>query len=272
MYLATHSSIMKAKSLTLGCLLMSLLFLSSVAFAGNPVNHLATSNADSILTDTDSKIISTQGFLPGDNDRVKVLSDKNVKKNQGKGGVHRQNIIYAGAGFISLFGIITTVYTEAGYTQSGIPTITLAYEHGVSRHWGVGILFDYASTSLALLNAPGNPANGNGNPYSYSNMVNLTAYAGAITTSYHLAPKNLKIDPYIGAALGYTSISFTFTTTDPYASTDGNTALAIKGSDILFGGFVGIRLYLSNTIGLWTNIGYMGASSSLINVGLAAKF
>lgn len=251
---------------------------STFSFAGNPANILsvkATANAASCVSISDT-ITNLKGSLDwgkdgdGDRERVRVLADK--KRGKSLGGIYDKNIIYTGAGFVSLIGIISTVFSSAGYTSTHIPTITLAYEHGVSKHWAIGVLFDYSSTSWSLENQPGDTSYSGGKFYDYSNSATFTGMAAALTTTYHFITSNEKIDPYIGAAVGYTSIKFDWTTTDKFSPDDGNIPLKILASGVLFGGYVGARFYVSDHLGFWTNIGYLGASGAVLNIGLALKF
>jgi hypothetical protein len=192
------------------------------------------------------------------------------------GAVEGKNIVYAGVGFVGGLALIGTLYTAEGYSATSTPTITVAYERGLSAHWGVGLVFNYSSVTLNSTGSIDNTGdyypNNQGQVYSYTNKYTLTGMAFGLTGAYHFVVSD-KCDPYIGAALGYTSIANNYTTNDPNAAYDnGNGTLAIAGSGVLFGGFLGIRYYFTDNIGAWASIGYLGYGGSLLNIGLAAKF
>jgi hypothetical protein len=194
----------------------------------------------------------------------------------GGGAFAGKNVVYVGVGFVGGLSLLGTLYSDEGYSASSIPTITIAYERGLSEHWGVGFIFNYSSVTLnstgTVDNTYGDYPYNIGQVYSYTDKATLTGLGFGLTGAYHFIAGD-KLDPYVGIALGYSSIGFKFTTDDPNASYgDGNQTLNLALSGAMYGGFVGIRYYFTDNIGAWADLGYFGYGGSLINLGLTAKF
>jgi|GEM_PF-427109 hypothetical protein len=224
-----------------------------------------------------SQVVPTNSVLGTDSpDDITATDGYHRGGGGGSGdGITGKNIIYAGVGFVGGLQLIGSLYTAEGYSASSTPTITVAYERGLSQHWGVGFIFDYSSVTLNSTGTVDNSGpyypNAPYAVYSYTNSDKLTGIAFGATGAYHFTASE-KVDPYIGIALGYTSVGFSYTTNDPNAQYDGNTEISISGTGVMFGGFLGIRIYFTDHIGAWADIGYLGYGGSLLNLGLAAKF
>jgi len=255
---------------------------TDISVVPSTVNVAAMDNLAAASTLTTTEAPATAAPDATDNSQSMLATDGGHHGGSSSDGITGKNIIYAGVGFVGGLALIGTLYTAEGYTASSVPTISIAYERGLSAHWGVGILFNYSSVTLNASGTVDNTGDGGlppypynpGQDYSYTDKYTLTGMAFGLTGAYHFTVSSDKIDPYIGAALGYTSIGNKFTSNDPNAAYgDGNyTDLAITGSGALFGGFLGIRFYFTDNIGAWADIGYLGYGGSLINVGLQAKF
>jgi hypothetical protein len=74
------------------------------------------------------------------------------------------------------------------------------------------------------------------------------------TVNYHINTKNEKIDPFVGAGLGYSIVSTSFT--------------GAFSSGIYFIGRLGMRYFLKPALALY---GDVGAGASTLNVGLMFK-
>jgi hypothetical protein len=102
--------------------------------------------------------------------------------------------------------------------------------------------------------------------YSYSNDFVGYGYSfkyipiGA-TANYHFKLQNKKIDPFIGAGLGYNYISCSY-------SGIGFSANYCSSSAIYFIGRVGARYFLNPNMALY---GDAGAGAATLNVGLTFK-
>lgn len=236
-----------------------------------------TISTTSLFSTTPSDALNTTDGT--DNAQNLQSTDGGYHRSSGGDGIAGKNIVYAGVGFVGGLALLGTLYTAEGYTASSVPTISVAYERGLSEHWGVGFTFNYSSVTLnssgTIDNTFGDQGSANvGEVYSYTNKFSITGMGFGVTGAYHFTVSSDKFDPYVGAALGYTSIAFKYTTNDPNSATDGNATggIALAGSGALFGGFLGARYYFTDNIGLWADIGYLGYGGSLINVGLVAKF
>lgn len=243
---------------------MAVVMLSTKAFAGDPTG---TGNAATNNGSTTSNVAVTDNI-----DNSQSILSYHHGSSGGSSAIEGKNVIYAGVGFLSLTGLIASVYTTAGYTVTHIPNISLGYERGLSEHWGVGAVFSYSSLSFTLNDQTGDPFFNNGNPYTYSDKLTLTGISFALTGAYHFHASE-KVDPYLGIGLGYQSLSVTWSTTDPNAALDGNAQLStISGAGLLFQTEFGCRFYFTDNIGAWADFGWHGVLGSLFNIGLTAKF
>jgi hypothetical protein len=204
-----------------------------------------------------------------------------------KGPISGKNVVYAGVGFVSILGVLASSISFGNslvgipVNISSIPAITVAYERGLSEHWGVGLRFDYqsitASKSGIIDNTSGIYPKNVGQKYSYNDNIILTGLTFVATGGYHFRVGE-RVDPYVGLALGYTSIGVGYSTTDPNAGTganqDGNanSAPTISFGGFTLGGYLGIRIYFISALGVWADVGYIGAGSTIINLGLVIKF
>ena len=277
---------MKTKLQILGAF-VSLLAFSNASMAWEPTFNTSTkkSSTFNVVTPSDNcKSILTNGAVMNDGTVISTTSTSSNEENidnvnsilsyhhgssSGSGAINGKNIVYLGVGFISLTGIFTTVWTAAGYSASSIPPIVLAYERGLSDHFGVGARLSYSATTLTLGTGQ-DPFYNNGNPYT--DKVTYTGFMFVATFAYHFGD-NEKVDPYLMGALGYTSLSEKFTTTDTQAPGDGNVSLSTGTlGGFTFGGVFGCRFYFTNNIGAWLDFGYMGYGAALFNLGLSLKF
>lgn len=251
---------MKTKFQKLGSLATVLVFVSVQAFAGDPTGSAVSGNAsNSILSVNNTN--STQSLL-----------SYHHGGGGGDDGIEGKNMVYGGVGFLSLTGLMASVYTSAGYSVSHIPNIDLGYERGVSEHWGVGAIFSYSSLNFNLDNQTGDPYYNGGNAYTYSDKLSVSTISFGATFNYHFRASD-KVDPYYGIGLGYQSISASWTTTDPNTAIDGNIEPgAIKGAGFMFQTYFGCRFYFTNNIGAWVDFGWHGLTGSLLNLGIVAKF
>jgi hypothetical protein len=249
--------------------------INNDAKPSNVISHEST-------TANDENIDNTQS----------LLSYHHGSSGSGESAINNKNVVYVGIGFISILGALASVLSfgtgiggASGTTVSSIPAITVAYERGLSEHWGVGAMFCYQSISVNSTGTIDNtsqgfgPYNGyeypnnQGQSYSYTDKLTLTGISFGATGAYHFTASE-KVDPYIALALGYTSIGFSYSNNDPNAQYDGNSSTAppITFGGFTFGAYVGLRVYFTNNIGAWADFGYFGVGSAVFNFGLAFKF
>jgi opacity protein-like surface antigen len=81
----------------------------------------------------------------------------------------------------------------------------------------------------------------------------------ALRGAYHFELENEKLDPYVGASLGYVVVSVSGD------DSEGSTV----GSGAGYGAFGGIRYYIQNNLGLNAELGY--SSFSFLNIGVTLK-
>ncbi len=119
-----------------------------------------------------------------------------------------------------------------GGVEGGATSFGLALEKGIGDPssdadglWAVGVDFDYYK-------------------YSVMNLVNVTVLPIGATLNYHFMLDNPRIDPYIGAGLGYFMVS---------ASADG--VAAVKASTIFFQSQLGVRYFLTDAAAIGAHVG-----------------
>ncbi len=121
------------------------------------------------------------------------------------------------------------------------------FEHAVNDKWGWGIAAQYFSYSTS------------GFGFKYS--TKYVSLAG--TAAYHFEVEgNEKLDPFVGAALGYNIVSIDC----PLAACDGD---AFKSSGLLFGGFGGVRYWVKDNLAITGRTGY---GLGYLSAGVDFKF
>lgn len=124
--------------------------------------------------------------------------------------------------------------------------IGLSFEHGFSDKISGGAYVAYASRTEAF---------GAWGDYKYSYILT------AARASYHFDFGVEKLDPYVGAILGYNIASTKWT------GSGANPSTASAGG-VIYGGHAGARYFFSEKIGAFAEVGY-GVGN--LNVGIAFK-
>lgn len=119
-------------------------------------------------------------------------------------------------------------------------------EVGVTDEISVGGSVAYSGAKYTYYNA---------NYYTYKYNAWFIALRGA----YHFDLDNKKLDPYLGASLGYVVVS---------VSGDGGYGYNI-GSGAGYGAFGGVRYYVKPNLGLNAELGY--SSFSFLNIGVSFR-
>jgi opacity protein-like surface antigen len=101
--------------------------------------------------------------------------------------------------------------------------------------------------------------------YSYDNSLfgsdyGFTYMPISVTANYHFGLENKKLDPFIGAGLGYLRVSFDC---GQYSFCDG-----VSSSGIYFVGHAGVRYFMKPAMALYADV---GAGAATLNVGLMFK-
>lgn len=124
--------------------------------------------------------------------------------------------------------------------------IGLSFEHGFSDKISGGAYVAYASRTEPL---------GAWGDYKYTYILT------AARASYHFDFGVEKLDPYLGAILGYNIASA------KWSGTGASPATASAGG-VIYGGHAGARYFFSEKIGAFAEVGY-GIGN--LNVGIAFK-
>src|ERR1043166_6639697 len=119
------------------------------------------------------------------------------------------------------------------------------FEHAVSDRFGWGLFASYWSF--------GEEYGGGSLSYKY------VALGG--TGAYHFEVDNEKIDPFVGAAIGYYVVNF--------SGTDDLSDLDARSSHLFAGGFGGVRYFVKPNMAL---VGRAGFGETHLSVGLEFKF
>ncbi len=147
------------------------------------------------------------------------------------------------------------------YGRSTLPPLTVMFDYAASDEISIGFVGGYSSSENLWQDYTYYAISGEyaeiGFKYSYT-IIGARA-------AYHFA-KSEKLDAYIGGTLGYILVSASAVMPDnipeyliPKAS----------GSYALYGGFGGVRLFLSPSFGFYVEGGY---GVSMVNGGIVLKF
>lgn len=158
-------------------------------------------------------------------------------------------------------------YFSPGYSST--PNIVLTYDNGTFGNVGPGIislggLFSYKGIS----NDYTDPNTG----YYYNQNWNY--YIIGIRSAYHWNfTRSDRFDPYIGLMLAYYDISYNASSNDPGFHLPGNPYYydyeSTYSSYMAFSLYLGARYYLSNSVGIWLELGYGYSNAAL---GVSFKF
>jgi len=155
---------------------------------------------------------------------VTIASAQNYKKGD--------NLLNIGAGFGGGFGT----------------PIGLSFEHGFSDKISGGVYVAYASKTEAL---------------PYVGDYKWTYILTAARASYHFSFGGEKLDPYLGAMLGYNIAS------GKWASSSSIPYSGASAGGFIWGGHAGARYLFSEKIGVFAEVGY-GVGN--LNAGVTFKF
>jgi len=119
------------------------------------------------------------------------------------------------------------------------------FEHAVNDKWGWGIAAQYFSYSVS---------------YGFGDYT--TKYVSlAGTAAYHFEVEgNEKLDPFVGAALGYNIVSI---------DCPGSTCAGARSSGLLLGGFGGLRYWVKDNLAITGRTGY---GLGYLSAGVDFKF
>jgi opacity protein-like surface antigen len=138
-------------------------------------------------------------------------------------------------------------YFGSGLTANPPVSPFISFEKGIADNMSIGLGASYGG-------AKGDFSIGYG-------TIKESAIAVTARYSYHFLTTQ-KLDPYIGVALGYVSVSA--------SDNSGNSFAAAKASGIGYAGFIGVRYYFAPKFGIHAEAGFGGLA--LVNAGVSIKF
>lgn len=146
-------------------------------------------------------------------------------------------------------------YTYWGDGYAETPNFVVSYDNGTFGNVGPGTislggLFSYKGISDDYIGGDG---------FDYHNTWSY--WILGLRSAYHLnIPSAPKLDLYGGLMLGYYFLGHTFSTNNPNYTQPGNPGYvyytATYPSYAALSMYVGARYYLSNTVGIWGELGY----------------
>jgi hypothetical protein len=182
-----------------------------------------------------------------------TATDQSPAEGFGKGS----NVLSLGLG---VGGDYSYVYD--GYSST--PNFVLTYDNGTFGNVGPGIislggLFSYKGVSYTGFD---------GNGYPFTNNWNY--YIIGFRAAYHWDfTSNPHFDPYAGLMLAYYDISGSNSFNDPYYRGIANPYNVTYSSYTALSLYVGARYFVSNTIGIWLELGFGYSNAAL---GVSFKF
>jgi outer membrane protein W len=132
--------------------------------------------------------------------------------------------------------------------KSGIPPIGLSFEYGFTEKISAGAYLGYSSASQEL---------GLGTTAKWNYTYTIVGARG----SYHFLNSD-KLDPYVGAMLGYNIASVTY-------DGPGTAPTIASASALIIGAHLGARYYFTDKIGAFAELGY---GIAYLQLGVAVKF
>jgi len=160
-------------------------------------------------------------------------------------------------------------YTYIGDGYTSTPNFVLTYDNGTFGNVGPGTI------SLGALLAYKGVSYDYTDPFSgYYYDQSWSYFILGVRGAYHLnIPAAPRFDPYVGLMLGYYDISYKETSSDPEFNNPRSPYYYYYtntyNSYVAFSLFIGARYYISNSFGLWLELGY-GYSDAA--VGVSFKF
>lgn len=183
-------------------------------------------------------------------------------------------IITAQYGFPDLFKtVIKRAYDNADVYNNleikGFGPLSLRGEYMVADKIGIGLLFNYTSTSISYIENSEviDPNTGavTSSPYDYT--LKLTRFRAMPRFGFHFGNSD-SFDGYFGVAAGYYSANLTYETNDPNAQDDDFNWSNITPLSVRLD--VGGTYFFTENIGLNFEIGIGGGP--VTNLGLSFKF
>ena len=142
-------------------------------------------------------------------------------------------------------------YWGAGYKHAFPFNPRIGMEYGITDEISLGGSIAYSGAKYDW-----------GNIYGSHYTLKYNAYFISARGAYHFKLDNEKLDPYLGASIGYVVVSVK--DDSPYGS-----SVSSVGSGVGYGGFGGIRYYIKPKLGLNAELGY--SSFSFLNLGVSFK-
>lgn len=168
----------------------------------------------------------------------------------------------------NIFKAAVTSGTSTDIKTGTMGPIALKYEYMVADRIGVGIILNYANSSVKYTEVVEefNAATQLYETKEYEYKLSVPRYRAMPKFSFHFGNSDV-FDGYTSVSVGYGGYSFKYTTDDPNYS-DENFDMNI--APIAFRMAIGGRIFFTENIGALMEFGVGGGG--LLEFGLAAKF
>jgi opacity protein-like surface antigen len=195
--------------------------------------------------------------------------------------------VTAGYGYPNLFktiiqtqlGGLSSISTGYGnsliYDVTGIGPAFVKYDYGIDKELGIGLNFGYSTVGITetytYQDQIYNSTTGTYSTVTYADIeeLKIKSFTAALRFNYHFG-NHPKLDPYLGLAAGYTNTKWTYTAYSTNPSVTPSNNFSFSGIPVHFSFSFGLRYYITEGIGLYTEIGF--EKWSVIQGGLAIKF
>lgn len=176
----------------------------------------------------------------------------------------KTKIISFGLGFPNLH---RTSYDEPkGYTHlktTGFGPFIAKFEYGISNQLGLVASYGYGTFHYSYYGLAYYPPPTPPQQVIFSDDVNVMNVS--ISCNYHFSKwvTNPKLDVYAGGGIGLNYFQYRYGNIPPYKPKESKVSLVPVGR-------IGVRYYLDNTLGVFTECGYDGIS--VIQLGFSVRF
>ena|ERR1051326_1587758 len=189
---------------------------------------------------------------------VKLLT----KADKGGDAFHQGAfVVSAGYGFPNLWKSVVNLFigsNATNITATGMGPLHFRAEYGISNGVGLAASINYMSFGAKWTT---NDSAGVG---IYQNKLSSSSLSVLARLNFHFSVTD-QLDPYFGIGAGYKNRTWKYTTTDPAYANKSAPGFSPFGFEMT----IGMRYYITDAIGIYTEI---GIAKSVIQAGLAAKF
>jgi opacity protein-like surface antigen len=167
--------------------------------------------------------------------------------------------VSAGYGFPSLTKTFLNLVEGDNISTSLVGPVFIKAEFALNETVGFGV-----NTAFTFGEALYERTDDNTDSVTYTTGIKYNAYSVLARFNFHFG-NNAMFDPYAGIGMGYRNSKYTYTGNDPDVDPREVNGIINFGVDLT----IGARLYLTDNIGLY---GEVGLSKAPFQIGLVAKF